>query len=103
MWTATIAPPRNNAHGALPKIPAIPCPQPLRRAAIASYLSRHAQVITFQVKYSFAVFDCLLTRTHLADNVIVGNLIVKADPTFGGGELNFSGLCFFLHFFTILF
>lgn len=27
----------------------------------------------------------------ISDNVIVGNLIVRADPTFGGGELNLTG------------
>jgi hypothetical protein len=25
------------------------------------------------------------------ENVIIGNLVVKADPSFGGGELNISG------------
>ena len=26
-----------------------------------------------------------------SDNIIVGNLIVTLDPTFGGGELNVTG------------
>ncbi len=26
------------------------------------------------------------------DNVIVGNLIIRSDPTFGGGELNVQGM-----------
>lgn len=28
----------------------------------------------------------------MSENVIIGNLVVKADPSFGGGELNISGI-----------
>lgn len=38
-------------------------------------------------------------RITFLDNVVVGNLIVRADPTFGGGELNISGPPFFSTFF----
>ena len=31
----------------------------------------------------------------MIDNVIVGNLVVRADATFGGGELNVSGKMYF--------
>lgn len=33
----------------------------------------------------------VLNSHPLLENIIVGNLIVRADPTFGGGELNVSG------------
>ncbi len=36
----------------------------------------------------------------LTDNVIVGNLVVKADPTFGGGALNITGECCLLSNFA---
>ena len=43
-----------------------------------------------------------------AENVIVGNLVVRADPTFGGGEVNISGIVlniryvFFVFFIIML-
>ena len=37
------------------------------------------------------VFEPPCPDQYVSDNVIVGNLIVRADPTFGGGELNISG------------
>ena len=37
------------------------------------------------------VFEPPCPDQYISDNVIVGNLIVRADPTFGGGELNVSG------------
>ena len=36
--------------------------------------------------------DALSNGFVSQDNVIVGNLIVRADPTFGGGELNLTGM-----------
>lgn len=35
------------------------------------------------------IFDL---NVSTAENVIVGNLVVRADPTFGGGEVNISGI-----------
>ena len=37
------------------------------------------------------VFEPPCPDQYISDNIIVGNLIVRADPTFGGGELNVSG------------
>ncbi len=37
------------------------------------------------------VFEPPCPESYVTDNVIVGNLIVKADPSFGGGQLNVSG------------
>lgn len=37
------------------------------------------------------VFEPPCPDKFVADNVILGNLIVTADPTFGGGELNVTG------------
>jgi len=37
------------------------------------------------------VFELPCPANFVADNVIVGNLIIRSDPTFGGGELNVQG------------
>ena len=37
------------------------------------------------------VFEPPCPDTYVADNVIVGNLMVQADTAFGGGGLNVSG------------
>ena len=37
------------------------------------------------------VFEPPCPNTYVSDNVIVGNLIVQADATFGGGALNVTG------------
>jgi hypothetical protein len=37
------------------------------------------------------VFELPCPVTYTPDNVIVGNLVVEGDPTFGGGELNVTG------------
>ena len=37
------------------------------------------------------VFEPPCPANFVADNIILGNLIVTADPTFGGGELNVTG------------
>jgi hypothetical protein len=33
----------------------------------------------------------LIINTYFIENVIVGNLAIKADPTFGGGNLQVVG------------
>ena len=40
------------------------------------------------------VFEPPCPDTYVADNVIVGNLVVQADDTFGGGNLNITGSTF---------
>lgn len=40
------------------------------------------------------VFDPPCPSSYISDNVVVGNLIIKADPTFGGGIVNISGTDF---------
>ena len=37
------------------------------------------------------VFEPPCPDTYVTDNVIVGNLLVRADPSFGGGQLSVSG------------
>eukprot|EP01032_Pedospumella_encystans_P022255 gene22255-25219_t len=37
------------------------------------------------------VFEPPCPSDFIPENVVVGNLVVRADPTFGGGELNVSG------------
>ena len=37
------------------------------------------------------VFEPPCPDSFVSENVIVGNLVVKADPSFGGGSLNISG------------
>jgi hypothetical protein len=39
-----------------------------------------------------AITSLFIYINYLLENVIVGNLVVRADPSFGGGELNISGL-----------
>jgi hypothetical protein len=39
-----------------------------------------------------AITSLFIYFNYLLENVIVGNLVVRADPSFGGGELNISGL-----------
>lgn len=36
----------------------------------------------------------------VTDNVIVGNLVIRSDPTFGGGELNVQGN--YYNFFLVI-
>lgn len=47
---------------------------------------------------------CLVMISHkfLTENVVVGNLVVRADPTFGGGEFNVSGISNFPNLSTCL-
>ena len=37
------------------------------------------------------VFELPCPENFVADNFVVGNFAVMADPTFGGGNLNVSG------------
>lgn len=56
-----------------------------------------ALAITLQVFVSKMLFLYLFKHNVLffnLENVIVGNLVIRADPTFGGGELNISGPAF---------
>lgn len=38
------------------------------------------------------VFEPPCPDSFVSENIIVGNLVVKADPSFGGGSLNVSGM-----------
>jgi len=66
-----------------------PCPE--NYVAGKVILFRH-----FSSRFLFTsyVIIILMNSPHIPilDNVIVGNLIVRADPTFGGGELNLTGM-----------
>ena len=46
-------------------------------------------ILPSSVSHPFNPLPCLV----ISENVIIGNLVVKADPSFGGGELNISGAC----------
>jgi hypothetical protein len=48
------------------------------------------------------VFDPPCPSSYVSDNIVVGNLIVRPDPTFGGGTMNISGMerSFFMSYVT---
>lgn len=62
--------------------------------AEVSWSTFHARPTTFQVLFCILVpmSPTYVLVLFTSDNVVVGNLVVNNDPTFGGGNFSVTGL-----------
>ncbi len=98
--------PKTSVLGVRQTTLATPSQTPFPKTAGVSYSNHLVLAISFLVCPSRIVLrlssltSLISASIHFLDtfkteNVVVGNLVVRADPTFGGGELNISGEYFY--------
>lgn len=80
-----------NVHGVHQKIYAPQYLMVFPKNVEVWYLNHLVPITIFPVCIEYVCLNSHDLHLYVIDNVIVGNLIVRPDPTFGGGAVNFTG------------